>query len=135
MRKAETILVSVAALGCVILSLYLAGWITTYQSLWVFPGAYLVELILLAVGAWYVSVRDFRFAGVALWSIAGVFLGFFFLAGFSIGIYYFPFVILFAVTALLSDLRRKKNLQWHLGIFVLGAVLQAALVWLVLRYI
>lgn len=135
MRKFELYVASIAALGCIGLTLYLFSWIRSFQELWPFPGLYLIELILLALAAWFFSWRDLPYSAIVIWAIAGAYLAFAFLAGFSIGFFYFPFAILFAIVGLLADLRNKRNVLWHLGMLFLGALIQFILILSILQFV
>ncbi len=133
MRKIELFLAFFASIACLGLTTWLAGSIASYQPLWPFPALYLLELVILGVIALYSSLRDSPAAGLVIWAIAGLFLAFVVLGGFSIGLYYFPIVLLFAMVAILSDIRHKKNILPHLGSLFLGVIVQTGLVFLVIQ--
>ena len=135
MRKAEVFLSSFAALACAGLTIYLWGWISTFQPLWPFPALYLIELVLLAFLAWYFSFRDLPRSAMVIWGITGVFLAFAILASFSIGLFYYPFVVFYAAIALLVDLRQKRISWTHIGMLFVGGLVQAALIVLILQLI
>ena len=134
MRKFELFLSYFSALLCATLTIGLWAWISTFQTLWPFPALYLLELMALALAASYFSIRDLPHAAVFNWAVAGVFFGFYILAGFTIGVFYLPFVILYALIGILSDRRRQQKKFWpHLGTLVIGSLLQAGLILLILQ--
>jgi len=135
MRKTEVILSIIAAAACLGITLWLWGSLSAVQSLWPFPALYLLELIAISAIALYSSLRDVQAAGIIIWSVVGLFLAFVILASFTIGLFYYPVVILFTIVAILSDLRHKRKLLPHLGIFLLAAILQTGLIFFILQLI
>ncbi len=133
MRKVELFLAFFASIVCLGLTIWLAGSIASYQAIWPFPALYLLELVILGLIALFSSLRDFPAAGLVIWAVVGLFLAFVILGGFSIGLYYFPIVLLFAMVAILSDIRHKMNFLPHLGFFILGVVAQTGLIFLVIQ--
>jgi hypothetical protein len=87
----------------------------------------------LGVIALFSSLCDFPAAGLVIWAVVGLFMAFVILGRFSIGLYYFPIVLLFALVAILSDIRHKKNFIPHLGSFILGVIAQTGLIFLVIQ--
>jgi|WetSurMetagenome_2_1015567.scaffolds.fasta_scaffold32706_3 hypothetical protein len=135
MRKAEIFFSSLAALTCLVISVALFFLITT-QPLWPFPALYFIELAVLAVLAWLASLRDRNSSPGFIWFITGVFFGFVILSIWSVGFIYLPVALFLGVAATLSDGRHRINkLPLHLGIFLLGALMEAAFLFAVIQLI
>ncbi len=135
MKKVEIFISSFSAVACAGLTLYLMYWLATFQSIWPFPGLYLIELAALALLAWFLSFRQLPHAAIVIWTIAGVFLAFSVLAGFTIGFLYFPFVLLLGAVATLIDLRQKIIRWTHIGMVFIGALAQASIILAILQFI
>lgn len=68
------------------------------------------------------------------WVAVGVLLGFVVMGAFSIvGLLFVPVALVFMIAAILADHRRRRNLIVHLGIGVLVAMIQVALMFAVIR--
>jgi hypothetical protein len=133
-RVTQLIVNLLAATFTLAISIYLGIQISATQSLWSFPGAYLVEVSLLSLLAAVVSLLDLAESARALWIIAGFFFSFMILGSMSIGLFYFPTFLLVGISAILTDIRHKGKLLPHLGFALLGAIAQAAIIWLVILH-
>ncbi len=113
---------------CLILTVYIWAQITDQQAVWPFPALYFIELmtasVLAALGVWQGANN---LLGLFAWAAAGLFLGFAILGAWSVGFFYLPVALLFALAGLVADLRLKQNIAAHLGVGFLVGVAQAVL--------
>ena len=122
-----------AALIAAIISVMVWGAISRQQAMWPLPDLYLVEMPAVAgLAALAVSGGWERRAEV-VWAATGVLLGFSLLAGFSIGFFYLPCVLLLAAAGVKLDWANWRRLALHLGLAVLWAAAQAALMLAAIR--
>jgi hypothetical protein len=61
------------------------------------------------------------------WVAAGILLAFVILGGFSIGFYLIPALIAFTVTGMMIDLQTGGSMGQHLGLLLVAAVAQGAI--------
>jgi hypothetical protein len=113
---------------CLILTVYIWAQVADQQTVWPFPALYFIELmaasVLAAVGVWQGAENHI---GLFAWAAAGLFLGFAILGAWSVGFFYLPVALLFALAGLAADLRLKQNLAAHLSVGFLVGVAQAVL--------
>lgn len=102
------------------------------DELWPLPGLYFIEIILLGLLGVASRIGDTSSAGAAFWGavpwvVAGALLPFVILGIFSIGLFIFPAMLAFGLAGAAADLRQKRATAGHLGLAVLIALLQGAL--------
>ncbi len=106
------------------------------DRLWPTPGLYFVELIMLALVVLVSRVKDTAPAGLDYgavpWIAGGILLAFVILGGFTIGPFLFPAMVAFCLAAIRGDIRQGRSLRRHVGLPLLAAVFQAALIGLFL---
>jgi hypothetical protein len=66
---------------------------------------------------------------------AGVFMAFVILGAFSVGFFYLPVALIFAIISITSDIRNKQHLPAHLGICLAAGLIQAAWMLLAIRWL
>ena len=129
----ERVLAAVAAGWCLVLTARIWWVFWPQQDMWPLPALYLLEMAAASlVGLWGIWRAD-ALGSLAAWAAAGVLLGFSILAGFSVGFYYLPVVGLLGLAALWSDRHAWRRLPPHLGLGLLAALVQAALILAVVR--
>jgi hypothetical protein len=113
---------------CLLLTVFIWAQITDQQTVWPLPALYFLELmavsVLASLGVWQGAENRL---GLFAWAAAGLFLGFAIMGLWSVGFFYLPVALLFALAGLAADLRLKQNLAQHLGVGFLVGVAQAVL--------
>src|SRR5436190_10788208 len=115
-----------AALTAVIISAMVWQVTSPQQAMWPLPALYLIEVPAVAGLAALAVVGGWERRAEVTWAAAGVLLGFAFLAGFSIGFYYLPCVLLLALAGVRLDRADWRQLALHLGLAILWAAAQGA---------
>jgi hypothetical protein len=124
----ERFLAIFAVVGCLILTIVLWVSISSYQAMWPLPGLYFLEIVILSIVSGFMAARGDPRAPYLTWGTAGVIGVFSILAALSVGMFYFPVALLFAVLSVSSDVRNKKNIPAHLGVFLMAGIAQFALI-------
>jgi hypothetical protein len=123
----EQILAILGAALCLVITILLWGGISQHQSMWPAPGLYFIEIMAVCVGAAGLLLSGGGLGRAAVWVSAGIVLAFSLLAAFSVGLYYFPVMVLLFLAALAADKRAGKPVLGHLGLFFAAGILQVAL--------
>jgi hypothetical protein len=127
-RRAEKILIILAALVCLGVTVWVWQAVSAYQSMWPIPGLYLVEVVVLSVLAAAAILTGHPLPGVLPAIAFGGTLAFSFLAAFSVGLFYAPIVLLLLIAGLLFFQNTKRSLliyfAWALG----AAIIQAGII-------
>jgi len=129
----ERVLALGAAGVCAILTAII--WLLTSQQqpMWPLPALYLLEMVAASlVGLWGI-VRGDTAGNAVDWAAAGAVLGFAIIGGFSVGFFYLPVAALLALAALWQARLAWRSLPLHIGLALLAAVAQAALILTVIR--
>jgi len=121
----EKAFIAIAFLYDVLITAYVWGYIALQQPIWLFPGLYFLELLLLS-GAALLSVfqswpRRMHIVAVA----AGVTTSFAVMGLFSVGLFYVPLALLLWIASLFSWRSSRQSLLTLLGLYILGAAVQA----------
>jgi len=96
--------------------------------MWPLPALYFLEMAALSVVcALLVFLNGNPLGHFITWGTVGIFTGFSVLGAFSVGFFYLPVAILFAVIAIRSDLRNKQHLAAHIAVCLIAGLLQVAL--------
>lgn len=132
--RIERMIVDIGTAICITLSLTLWISLASTQSTWLLPGAYFLEFICGAVVCFLVYRNCFEWASLASWIFCGMLLVFSVLAGFTVGIFYFPVFLIYLFLSIYFDIKHKKPLVFHLGIFVCTGLLQLGLMLLAIRF-
>ena len=125
--RLERILAILAAVVCLTITLVFWFSLSTYQSMWPLPGLYFVEMVSLSFISTFIFVRGDRRGSLITWPVAGVMSAFSFLGAFSVGFFYLPIALIFGVISLTWDLRNKKKIMTHFGIFLMAGIVQTVL--------
>ncbi len=130
-RFPEQFLAVVGAAACLLISARIGQAVGAMQAIWPLPGLYLVEMNIVSVlGLFGVlgnsSGRSSLRIGLT-YAAVGILLAFVLLGAWSIGPFFLPVVLIFAVAAILSSRKQGQNIFLHMGIGFLAAVAQVAL--------
>ena len=119
------VLAMAAAINCAIVPILFAQ----QRPLFPLPGLYLIEIAMVGILGLAGSLSSGTFPPfwrAFPWLAAGVLMAFVALGGFSIGFYLIPATIAFLLAGFLLN-RSEKGLAKYIGLFLLMAILQAAL--------
>lgn len=95
--------------------------------MWPLPALYLIEVMVLSVAAAAAFVRDGRVGQIISWAAVGILAAFSILGMFSIGALYLPTTLMLVLVCVTRDLRNKLHLPLNIGVGLIAALLQAAL--------
>lgn len=127
------LLAIVGALACLIVSIYLSQLIRSQQPLWPFPGLYLVEVAVVSLIAMVNIIQGNKPGRWVTWAVVGVLLAFVIMGSLSIGFYFLPIALIFAIAAIILDRRQGQSLLTHLGICVIAGLAQIVLMLTIIR--
>ena len=107
------------------------------QTIWPLPGLYLLEMAVLSLVGAFSAFNDRaeppRDWGAVTWAVVGIFLAFAVMGAWSIGLFFLPTALMFAVGAILADRRRRRSSLVHAGIGVIAGLAQVALMLIAIR--
>jgi hypothetical protein len=124
----ERFLAILAAVLCLTVTILIWWSVSAYQAMWPFPALYFIEIVALSILSAFMFVRGDPRGPFLTWGAAGVIGVFSILAALSVGFFYFPVALTFAIISISSDVRNKKHIPAHLGTFFLAAIAQFALI-------
>lgn len=124
----ERLLAILAAALCLIITIVFWLSISSYQTMWPLPALYFIEIMTLSILSAFLFVRGDPSGQFLTWGAAGVIGVFSFLAAFSVGFFYLPLALIFAIISITSDVRNKKHIPAHLGTFFIAGIAQFALI-------
>jgi hypothetical protein len=107
--------------------------ISAQQAMWPLPGLYFIEMLALSMISTFAFIRGKGSMKAITWGAVGVFIAFVILGAFSVGFFYLPVALIFAVISLTSDVRNKQPILAHLGICLITGIMQVALMLIALR--
>ncbi len=138
-RKLERLLAVIGTAICLIVSAGIWVVFSAQQPMWPLPDLYLLEMFVASIlgtwGIWSTESRLSPLRGILIWVVVGVLFAFVIIGAWSIGFLFTPVAGLFAIAAILSDLRQGHNLVVHLGVGLAAALAQAALMLAVIRFL
>jgi hypothetical protein len=123
----ERLLALLAAAVCLIITIVFWLSVSSYQSMWPLPGLYFIEILAFSVVSAFSFIRGDPRGQFLTWGSAGVIGTFSILAAFSVGFFYLPVSLLFAIISVTSDMRNKKHVLAHLVTFLIAGIAQLAL--------
>lgn len=129
----ERFLAVLGAAVCLIVTIVIWRSISALQAMWPLPGLYFSEMASLSLLSALAIFRGYPRGGLISWGAAGVFGAFSILGAFSVGFFYLPVALIFGLLAILMDVRQKQPITAHFGVGALAALVQAALMLLVIR--
>jgi hypothetical protein len=123
----EGALAASAALAGAIISAMVWWVFSPQQAMWPLPALYLLEVPVVAGLAALAVIGGWPRRAEVTWAAAGMLLGFALLAGFSVGFFYLPCVLFLAIAGVRLDRADWRKLALHLGLAILWAAAQGAL--------
>lgn len=124
----ERVLAILTAVLCLTITILVWLSVSSYQAMWPLPALYFIEIVTLSILSAFTFVRGDPLGQFMTWGTAGVIGVFSILAAFSVGLFYFPFALIFAILSISSDVRNKKHIAAHLGTFFLAGIGQFAMI-------
>ncbi|MGE5123431.1 MAG: hypothetical protein ACM3H7_02870 [Acidobacteriaceae bacterium] len=107
-----------------------------WRDLLPFPMLYFLEVVAVSLLVLFAQWRMMHTPGGAWsalpWIGAGILLAFVILGALTIGPYLIPSMLSFLILGIIGDIQRKRNSLAHFGGFILSAILQSALFFLIL---
>ncbi len=131
----ERFLAILGVVVCLMVTVPIWWSISAQQTMWLLPGLYFVEMVVLSIISAFLFIRGNPRDKNLIWGAVGVFCGFSILGAFSVGFFYLPVALIFAVISVTSDVRNKQRITAHLGVFAIAAVMQAALMFAAIRWL
>jgi hypothetical protein len=125
-RPFEALLISLGAVYCLIVTILIWRSVSAYQNMWPFPGLYFMEMVLASLLGAFAFIRGF--AASLTWGAAGILSAFSLAGAMSVGFFYLPVALIFAALSTATDLRGKRPIMAHLGIFLIAGLAQTALI-------
>jgi len=95
--------------------------------MWPLPALYFIEMVVLSIISVFIFVRGDPRNQFITWGTAGVISAFSILGALSVGFFYLPVALIFAVISVTSAVRNKQRITAHLGIFLIAGIAQMAL--------
>jgi hypothetical protein len=132
-RLVEKILVVLAALACLVVTVWVWQIVSPNQSMWPIPGLYLIELVVLSILAAAAILIGHPIPAILPAIAFGVLLAFSFLAALSVGLFYAPVVLLLLIAGLLFFISTKRSLLVYLAGALAAAIIQVAIIIVVVR--
>jgi hypothetical protein len=129
----ERWLAIIGALGCLILTILIWWQVSLHQGMWPLPALYLIEIAALSVVSTLLFIRRAPIGTILIWCNTGVLTAFFYVAGFSVGLYYLPLALIYALTSIIFDARNRGPFTTHLVIAVLAGAAQFAIMLLIFQ--
>lgn len=129
----ERLLAILGAATCLVITVVIWRSIDTYQSMWLLPGFYFVEMVALAIVGALVFMRSVYLGTVITWAAAGIFSAFSISGMWSVGFFYLPIALIFAIISISSDVRNKQPIAARLPIFLIAAIVQGLLMIALIR--
>jgi hypothetical protein len=126
-HRIALILSGTGCLTCIIITAVIGSSLASLQNIWLLPGAYFLEITIGAMAGFLAVLTRHPGASKVLWIYCGTLLVFILMASFSVGFFFIPVLVIFGVVSILLDLKQKKLLPAHLGLFFCGLILQLVL--------
>ena len=101
--------------------------------MWPLPALYFIEMVVLSIISAFIFVRGNPRDQFITWATAGVISAFSILGALSVGFFYLPVALIFAVISVTSAVRNKQPITTHLGIFLIAGIAQLALMFAAIR--
>jgi hypothetical protein len=129
----ERFLAILGGVVCLIITILFWLSVSAYQPMWPLPGLYFIEMVALSSISAFIFVRGDPREQFITWGAAGVISAFSILGALSVGFFYLPVALIFAVISVTSAVRNKQRITAHLGIFLIAGIAQLALMFAALR--
>jgi hypothetical protein len=101
--------------------------VSALQNMWPLPALYFIEMVVLSIISAFIFVRGDPRDQFITWGTAGVISAFSILGALSVGFFYLPVGLLFAVISVRSAVRNRQRIAAYSGIFLLAGIAQSAL--------
>jgi len=129
----ERFLAILATTICLIITILFWLSVSTYQNMWPLPGLYFVEMVALSIVSAFIFVRGDPRNKFIIWGAAGLMSAFSILGALSVGFFYLPVALIFAVISATSDVRNKQPIMSRLGVFLIAGIAQLVLMFAAIR--
>ena len=123
----ERFLAILALVACLTTTILVWWSVSANQTMWPLPGLYFIEMVALSIISAFIFVRGDLRDQFITWGTAGVISAFSILGALSVGFFYLPVGLLFAVISVRSAVRNRQRIAAYSGIFLLAGIAQSAL--------
>jgi hypothetical protein len=130
-RPLERFLAMVGGLACVVMTAVIWRSVSAFQGTWPLPGLYFLEMAAMGIVGAIAFVRRGPYGAAITWAIAGIFAAFSVVGAWSVGFLYLPITLIFGIVSLSYDVRNRQPLIAHVGVCLIAAIAQAALMFAV----
>jgi len=131
--RSELIIAGIGTTVCLVITMAIWSSLVSNQPIWLLPGAYFLELMAGAVICFLAFLISLQRASLISWIYSGILVVFSILTGFTVGLLYFPVFIIFLGLSIYSDLKHKRPILAHLGIFLGAGVIQSGVMLAIVR--
>ena len=131
----ERFLAILGAVFCLIITIILWLSLGAHQNMWPLPALYFIEMVVLSIISAFIFVRGDPRDQFITWGTAGVIGAFSILGAFSVGFFYLPVALVFAVLSVTSAVRNKQRIAAYSGIFLIAGIAQSALMFAAIRWL
>jgi hypothetical protein len=129
----ERFLAIFGAIVCLVITIPIWWSISAQQTMWPLPGLYFIEMMTLSVVSAFTFFRgDLRSRSIT-WGAVGVIGAFSIIGAFSVGFFYLPVALIFAIILVTSAVRNKQHILAHLGICLIAGIAQGILMLAIIR--
>jgi hypothetical protein len=128
----ERFLAILGAIVCLIITIPIWWSISAQQTMWPLPGLYLIEMVALSIISTFAFFRGDPRDKFITWGAIGVIGAFSMVGAFSVGFFYLPVALIFAIISVTSDVRNKQHILAHLGICLIAGIAQGILMFAII---
>jgi hypothetical protein len=129
----ERFLAILGAIVCLIITIPIWWSISAQQTMWPLPGLYLIEMVALSIISTFAFFRGDPRDKFITWGAIGIIGAFSMVGAFSVGFFYLPVALIFAIISVTSDVRNKQHILAHLGICLIAGIAQGILMFAIIR--
>lgn len=131
----ERLLAILGAVFCLIITILFWLSVSAHQNMWPLPALYFLEMVVLSIISAFIVVRGDPRDQFITWGTAGVMSAFSILGAFSVGFFYLPVALLFAILSVTSAVRNKQPIAAYSAIFLIAGIAQSALMFAAIRWL
>ena len=130
----ERFLAILGAVVCLIITILFWLSVSAYQTMWPLPALYFIEMVVLSIISAFIFVRGDPRDQFITWGAAGVISAVSILGALSVGFFYLPVALIFAVISVASAVRNKQRITAYSGVFLIAGIAQLALMFAAIRW-
>lgn len=128
----ERFLAILGAVACLVITIVIWRSVSAHQGMWPLPGLYFIEIAGVSIASMLAFVRGDPSGRIIMWAAIGILGAFSIVGALSVGFFFLPIGMIFAIASLSYDVRRRQPLAAHLGVCLIAGMAQAALMFVVI---